>query len=94
MNQKSQPASIKILGGGIGNYPIRLELVPKRLIVNVYQQDLPGKGSQIPCWIFLTQGFSALKQHEIVPRSSLTTTTTASVSSVIPTAARCRDPNC
>jgi hypothetical protein len=65
MNQKSQPASIKILSGGVGNYPIRLELVPKRLIVNVYQQDLPGKGSQIPCWIYLTQGFTALKQHEI-----------------------------
>jgi hypothetical protein len=66
MNQKPQPSAIKILGGGIGNYPIKLELIPKRLIVNVYQQDLPGKGSQIPCWIFVTQGMAALKQHEIV----------------------------
>jgi len=65
MNQKSQPSPIKILGGGIGNYPIKLELVPKRLIVNIYQQDLPGKGSQIPCWIFVTQGMTALKQNEL-----------------------------
>ena len=34
-----------------------------------------------------------LKQKLIVPRSSLTTTTTASVSSVMPSAARCRDPS-
>jgi hypothetical protein len=33
-----------------------------------------------------------LKQQLIVPRSSLTTTTTASVSSVMPSAARWRDP--
>lgn len=33
-----------------------------------------------------------LKQQLIVPRSSLTTTTTASVSSVMPKAARCREP--
>jgi len=65
MNQKSQPSPIKILGGGIGNYPIKLELVPKRLVVNVFQQDLPGKGSQIPCWIFVTQGMTALKQNEL-----------------------------
>ncbi|MCI0507436.1 MAG: hypothetical protein L0Z73_15185 [Gammaproteobacteria bacterium] len=66
MNQKAQTSSIKILGGGIGHYPIRLELVPKRLIVSVYQQDLPGKGSQIPCWIFVTHGMVALKQREFV----------------------------
>ncbi|WP_455206465.1 TGF-beta receptor interacting domain-containing protein [Kaarinaea lacus] len=66
MNQKPQISSIKILGGGIGNYPIKLEVVPKRLIVNVYHHDLPGKGSQIPCWIFVTQGMVALKQREIV----------------------------
>jgi hypothetical protein len=66
MNQKAQTSSIKILGGGIGHYPIKLELIPKRLIVSVYQLDLPGKGSQIPCWIFVTQGMVALKQREFV----------------------------
>ncbi|MEJ2178947.1 MAG: hypothetical protein P8Y28_00580 [Gammaproteobacteria bacterium] len=66
MNQKSQSSSIKILGGSIGNYPIKLELVPKRLSVSIYQQDLPGKGSHIPCWIFVSHGFAALKQRELV----------------------------
>jgi hypothetical protein len=33
-----------------------------------------------------------LKQNEMEPRSSLTTTTTASVSSVIPSEARWREP--
>ena len=66
MNQKSQTSSIKIISGGIGNYPIKLELVPKRLIVSIYQQDLPGKGSQIPCWIFVSHGLAALKQRELV----------------------------
>ncbi|HEY5601653.1 MAG TPA: hypothetical protein VIM41_00940 [Gammaproteobacteria bacterium] len=65
MNQKPQTSAIKILGGGIGNYPIKLELIPKRLILLVYQLDLPGKGSQIPCWIFVTHGLAALKQREI-----------------------------
>lgn len=66
MNQKAQTSSIKIISGGIGNYPIKLELVPKRLIVSIYQQDLPGKGSHIPCWIFVSHGFAALKQREII----------------------------
>ncbi len=35
-----------------------------------------------------------LKQKLMVPRSSLTTTTTASVSSVMPSAARWREPSC
>ena len=34
-----------------------------------------------------------LKQSEMLPRSSLTTTTTASVSSEMPIAARCRVPS-
>ena len=34
-----------------------------------------------------------LKQKLMLPRSSLTTTTTASVSSVMPSAARCREPS-
>ncbi len=66
MNQKAATSSIKILSGGIGNYPIKLELVPKRLVVAIYQQNLPGKGSQIPCWIFVSHGLSALKQRELV----------------------------
>jgi len=66
MNQKAQTSSIKILSGGIGDYPIKLELVPKRLIVSIYQQDLPGKGSHIPCWIFVSHGLAALKQRELV----------------------------
>ena len=66
MNQKANTSSIKILSGGIGNYPIKLELVPKRLIVSIYQQDLPGKGSHIPSWIFVSHGLAALKQRELV----------------------------
>ena len=66
MNQKAQTSSIKILSGGIGNYPIKLELVPKRLVVSIYQQNLPGKGSHIPCWIFVSHGLAALKQRELV----------------------------
>ena len=66
MNQKAQTSSIKIISGSVGNYPIKLELVPKRLVVSIYQQDLPGKGSHIPCWIFISHGFAALKQRELV----------------------------
>lgn len=66
MSEKRQTSSIKILSGAIGDYPIQLELVPKRLVVSVYQQDLMGKGSHIPCWVFITQGMSALKQKEFV----------------------------
>ena len=66
MSEKRQTSSIKILSGAIGDYPIQLELVPKRLVVSVYQQDLMGKGSRIPCWIFITQGMSTLKQKEFV----------------------------
>ena len=44
----------------------------------------PSKGSRRCC---------PLKQKLILPRSSLTTTTTASVSSVIPSAARWREPS-
>lgn len=50
----------------MGDYPIKLEMVPKRLIVSVYQQSMVGKGSQIPCWVYVTQGMSAFKQKEFV----------------------------
>ena len=61
-----QTQAINIISGGIGNYPIKLELVPKRLVVSIYQQDLLGRGSHIPCWIFVTQGMQAFKQKEFV----------------------------
>lgn len=64
---KKQPTrAINIISGGIGNYPIKLELVPKRLVVSIYQHKLLGRGSHIPCWIFVTQGMLALKQKEFV----------------------------
>jgi hypothetical protein len=63
---KPQTRAINILSGGIGNYPIKLELVPKRLVVSIYQQELLGRGSHIPCWIFVTQGMQAFKQKEFV----------------------------
>ena len=66
MNQKKSASTIKIISGGIGDYPIKLELIAKRLMVSIYQQNLLGKGSHIPCWIFVTQGMSALKQKEFV----------------------------
>jgi len=66
MSEKQQSSSVKILRGAIGDYPLQLELVPKRLVVSVYQQELIGRGSHIPCWIFVTQGMSALKQKEFV----------------------------
>jgi hypothetical protein len=66
MNQKRTASTVKILSGGIGDYPIKLELITKRLIVSVYQQNLLGKGSHIPCWIFVTEGMAAYKQKEFV----------------------------
>lgn len=65
-DSKPQTRAINILSGGIGNYPIKLELVPKRLVVCIYQQELLGRGSRIPCWIFITQGMQAFKQKEFV----------------------------
>lgn len=65
-NKKAQTRAINILSGGIGDYPIRLEIVPKRLVVSIYQQDLVGRGSHIPCWIFVTEGMAAVKQKEFV----------------------------
>ena len=44
-------------------------------------------------WASRFETMLPLKQKLMVPRSSLTTTTTASVSSVMPSAARCREPN-
>lgn len=66
MNQKRTASTVKILSGGIGDYPIKLELITKRLIVSIYQQNLLGKGSHIPCWIFVTEGMAAYKQKEFV----------------------------
>lgn len=66
MNQKKSAGTIKILSGGIGDYPIKLELIPRRLTVSIYQHNLLGIGSHIPCWIFITGGMSALKQKEFV----------------------------
>ena len=64
---KKQPTrAINIISGGVGNYPIKLELVPKRLVVSIYQHKLLGRGSHIPCWIFVTQGMLAFKQKEFV----------------------------
>ena len=58
--------AINIISGGIGNYPIKLELVPKRLAVSIYQHKLMGRGSHIPCWIFITHGMQAFRQKEFV----------------------------
>ncbi|MGD8559655.1 MAG: hypothetical protein PVF34_06460 [Gammaproteobacteria bacterium] len=66
MNQKRTASTVKIISGGIGDYPMKLELIPKRLVVSIYQQRLMGKGSLIPCWIFVTQGMAAQKQKEFV----------------------------
>ena len=63
---KTKTQAINIISGGIGNYPIKLELVPKRLVVSIYQQELMGRGSRIPCWIFVTEGMQAFKQKEFV----------------------------
>ena len=65
-NNKPQSRAINIVSGGIGNYPIKLELVTKRLFVLIYQQELLGRGSHIPCWIFVTEGMASLKQKEFV----------------------------
>jgi hypothetical protein len=67
-NSKKTPQTraANILSGGIGNYPIRLELVPKRLVVSITQIELLGRGSHIPCWIFVTEGMLAFKQKEFV----------------------------
>lgn len=62
----SQTRAINIISGSIGNYPIKLELVPKRLVVSIYQHKLLGRGSHIPCWIFVTEGMRVFKQKELV----------------------------
>ena len=66
MNQIRKTSSVKIIGGTVGEYPIRLEMVPKRLVVSVFKHELVGIGSHIPCWVFVTQGMRAFKQKEFV----------------------------
>lgn len=64
--RKPQTRAVNIISGGIGNYPIKLEVVPKRLVISIYQHELIGRGSRIPCWIFITEGMQAFKQKEFV----------------------------
>jgi len=66
MNQNRKTSPVKIIGGTVGEFPIRLEMIPKRLIVTVSKHDLVGIGSHIPCWVFVTQGMNAFKQKEFV----------------------------
>jgi len=66
MSQDYKTSSVKIVGGTVGQFPIRLEMVPKRLVVSVFKHELVGIGSHIPCWVFVTQGMHTFKQKEFV----------------------------